>query len=940
MVGGGNADSKQGDSPIRRERLLRVVRRRHQLRLVLLDAPAGFGRTTLLRQAVEEGPSRRTDRDLVMSTSSGDPLSVAATIESALVDADVGPDGHVAVIIDDVHRADDAATLPEIVEGMPERVHLVLSTRLGRLPGGARLASLADVQRLDGRDLAFTPGEMAERADGRGGLPADPELAAWPAVSSLLRTGADDLVVPYLRTEVVDDLEKRTTQVLAALAAVGGGGPGLVDALLAATDSDGSTRAELAKVPLVTLSPQGCWPHPLWSLATSDLADAALLRRAVELAVDDRLARHSPTEAGALAVEGGDGEALRQVVRAALATQPARVPGSALRRWLESGVLEDGAPEAVWLAGVVDAQQGADASAIQQLEQARSAFEQARDQSSEVRVLMHLGALARKTDDLALLGALIQRTGQLAEGGEPDVAGLRAIGLAVTAQLAGDGDRAIAILEKVPERSLGGDWAAQIHMILATNLALAGRDEAAIGSFTRATGIGSTPSQAVANDLLASTLWTAGRFENALDTAEQAEVLAWTAGIPVTVDLVMAARACLLALAGDDDAATQLERVTRRELTDAEAVALAGVAGAISAVQSGDPERAVHRLRDLPPPAARPTRSKLWRAALETTLLPDRVDGWRALAEHDRSLRRAVAAGAAGAAHLRSGTAVPNDAQPFLPSCWWPREHPRVHLRLLGGARVDRDRRVTDVAAWQRGRVRELALHLAVRRTVGRDVVAAALWPDLDAAAANRNLRVTLSHLLDVLDPQRSRGQGSEVIVDTGGRLHLADVVWLRVDVQELERCAEDVTSSAAVGDVSGALAASRRLLRFGDGPLLGGAPASEWLEPVRRHLDELVLRAAETGADLALANGEGGLAAELGRRMVVLDPWSEQAHRMIIAAHLGDGDFDRARRAAADTLRMLGELELAPQAETVELAHRAGWRQPLTLPRSRAASA
>ena len=93
----------------------------------------------------------------------------------------------------------------------------------------------------------------------------------------------------------------------------------------------------------------------------------------------------------------------------------------------------------------------------------------------------------------------------------------------MAAQLGGDGDAAIAILERVPGRALAGDWAAQLHMILATNLAFAGRIEAAIVSFTRATGLGSTASQAVAGDLLATALWSAGHVDRALEVAEQAE---------------------------------------------------------------------------------------------------------------------------------------------------------------------------------------------------------------------------------------------------------------------------------------------------------------------------------------------------------------------------------------------------------------------------------
>jgi hypothetical protein len=90
------------------------------------------------------------------------------------------------------------------------------------------------------------------------------------------------------------------------------------------------------------------------------------------------------------------------------------------------------------------------------------------------------------------------------------------------------------------------------------------------------------------------------------------------------------------------------------------------------------------------------------------------------------------------------------------------------------------------------------------------------------------------------------------------------------------------------------------------------------------------VLRAAATGADLALTEREPELAAALADRILVLDPWSEHAHRVLIAAHLAAGHIDRARRAAVETWRALRELGLTPQAATIELARRSGVRPPI----------
>jgi len=75
-----------------------------------------------------------------------------------------------------------------------------------------------------------------------------------------------------------------------------------------------------------------------------------------------------------------------------------------------------------------------------------------------------------------------------------------------------------------------------------------------------------------------------------------------------------------------------------------------------------------------------------------------------------------------------------------------------------------------DHRAWGRARGRELFLHLAIVENATRSFFAASLWPDLVDQDAGRNLRVTLSHLLDVLDQERTRASGSPFIIDSEGR--------------------------------------------------------------------------------------------------------------------------------------------------------------------------
>lgn len=907
---------------VHRERLLEVLRRRHRRRLIVLEAPPGFGRTTLLAQALEEGPRHPDDVDLQVTIRPGDVVRLADLLVP--VESDDGRQGQRAVLVDDAHLAVDRGEIAALVEAMPEDLHLVIAVRQGRTPGLAAALARDGAELIAARDLAFDDAERRELGVATG-WSSDAALLSWPALARLAGTGEERLVLAFLRDEVAADLDPRTVDVLAALADVGGGGAAFVDQVLERFEADEQVRRELNEAPLAQVTESGCRPHALWATATRGRLPHETRDEIMVLAVDDRRSRGDLVAAGTLAREVMAPRALAAVVRDALATSPPLVGRPVLLEWFGSGLLAPTEPEAHWLDGALAAQAGDPERGKDQLENARAAFEAAGDLEAESQVLLHLGVLARRTDDLGLLMTLVGHAARLGAVGSPIGASLSALGRAVAAALNGDPHEAVRVLEEGPMASLQGDWEGQLHMVLGTNLALVGRDDDAVRSLTRATGVGSAASRSTAENLLATTLWSTGEWDEALAAAGRSCELARQAEAPSTSAQALAMRALLGTLGGDPDAGRMRQHLDTLEHHDGEAHEIAQLCRSLVAVQEGDLDTARRALETLPPPTRRPTRAKIWRAALEVALLPGGDERWRAVDAEEGYLARAVAAGSAGADHLATGAEPAPEHLPFLPSCWWPGRPGVVDLRLLGGAAVHGPGGTADMKAWNRGRVRELALHLTLCTDVGRDAVASALWPDHDEAAARGNLRVTLSYLLDVIDPDRVRGQSSPLLVVTDGRLHFADDPRLRIDIRQQGDLARRVAAAAAAGDVAAALAAARRLARMPGGPVLGGVSVGEWAEGHCARFDELMARARRTAAGLALAGGDPELAGDLADQMIAADPWSEAARQLKVEAHLAAGDLDQARRDLDASFTMLAELGLAPTPRTQELARQVG---------------
>ncbi|HUN29157.1 MAG TPA: BTAD domain-containing putative transcriptional regulator [Alphaproteobacteria bacterium] len=204
------------------------------------------------------------------------------------------------------------------------------------------------------------------------------------------------------------------------------------------------------------------------------------------------------------------------------------------------------------------------------------------------------------------------------------------------------------------------------------------------------------------------------------------------------------------------------------------------------------------------------------------------------------------------------------------------------------------------------GRELELLAAIAQRREPTlRGRLAAMLWPDLDDFAARNALSVCLHRLRAHL----GREDAVEREAD-GYRLH----VDAFVDVWEIDRAALALRS--------------RDRLREGDRAMLGRAwerlrderagalERWEWFAPVAQRMDDLRTAIAHRLAADALERGDPDAALAYASDVIAHDPCDEPAREVAIRAHLAVGD----RAAALRTYRqyrdvLKSELQVEPSA-------------------------
>jgi DNA-binding SARP family transcriptional activator len=243
-------------------------------------------------------------------------------------------------------------------------------------------------------------------------------------------------------------------------------------------------------------------------------------------------------------------------------------------------------------------------------------------------------------------------------------------------------------------------------------------------------------------------------------------------------------------------------------------------------------------------------------------------------------------------------------------------------VRTFGGFTVERSDGRPVVGFDRKVRLQQLLGLLLVERSVSRGSLASRMWPGLAERAAANNFRVTLSTLLDALEPDRA-GEQPWFVRSEGDRVSLAaegvrtDAAAL-TDAMERARAAEQQFAPAVALEQFTVAASLYR------GPFL-----AELDDPAvaleRSRLRALAHHAWCRRGELLLARGEPEEALAAATAAVGIDELSERAHRLRIRCQLALGAAGTARETAAELSSLLVRAGLRPDPETVKLIDRCG---------------
>jgi DNA-binding SARP family transcriptional activator len=238
----------------------------------------------------------------------------------------------------------------------------------------------------------------------------------------------------------------------------------------------------------------------------------------------------------------------------------------------------------------------------------------------------------------------------------------------------------------------------------------------------------------------------------------------------------------------------------------------------------------------------------------------------------------------------------------------------RIRILTLGRFSVLRDGAPPTRVDFHRMKARAvLALLLADPGPVSRERLIGVFWPHLSAQRATAALNSTMHTLRHALDPALTRGARSSCVRFAGNAYSLSlgwDDEW---DAREFLALARRGLDAEGDGTIN--------LLRVADaaytGPFLPEWPDADWAARRREEIEVAHRRVLEALGARLLRTRRVREGVDVLRRLVLLAPDHEAAHRALMTAHLQAGERGLALRQYDDCVARLSALGVRPSPET-----------------------
>ena len=246
-----------------------------------------------------------------------------------------------------------------------------------------------------------------------------------------------------------------------------------------------------------------------------------------------------------------------------------------------------------------------------------------------------------------------------------------------------------------------------------------------------------------------------------------------------------------------------------------------------------------------------------------------------------------------------------------------------LKIQLFGEFRVWRGDGPIQGEEWGGRKPRSLLKLLLTRpgRAFSKDEIVEALWPGVSLQDADRRLRITVSQLRRVLEPDLERGSASRYVLSLRPGYAFDERSDCEVDAWEFREHRQRAGAAQEAGELDDAIHGYRQALDLARGEFLAEEPYEDWAMDAREEWQEDELAALSGLAECLALKGRYSEAIEASERALALDEYRDDLHRRLMLYHYCAGEQSLSLRAYRDYARVLKEeLGAAPSPELVRL--------------------
>jgi LuxR family maltose regulon positive regulatory protein len=243
-----------------------------------------------------------------------------------------------------------------------------------------------------------------------------------------------------------------------------------------------------------------------------------------------------------------------------------------------------------------------------------------------------------------------------------------------------------------------------------------------------------------------------------------------------------------------------------------------------------------------------------------------------------------------------------------------------LHVQLLGPMSISLGREEVEDRKWQREKAKDIFVYLFIHkdRFVPKEELVRELFVDQDEKTANRDFKVALNALYNVLEPKRFARSESFFIIrkQTMYRIHPKAVIVS--DVQQFQQLAAQGLDERNPHQAIALLKSATALYR---GSYYLDQNICDWFQFERDHFHQMYLQVIEKLAQNATRLQQFDQTIYWAEKLIRLDHTWEEAYRLLMYAHYQRHNRSQAIKWYDRCVRMLlDEFELRPMETTDQM--------------------